>query len=336
MSATAHEPARPPIAAALPGALVLRAVVGVALAARVAGVASRELRGVASSRALEVVEVVAGALGYGAAALLVGVAAVACFALARDTRVPVVSRGVVVTLGGLVLAVASPALLVRLEARGAFVLAAAATSVVLAAAPAVLRAAHTRALGIVLLFVGAAGALRTVAHALVLVAGERADGRLFALGRGVSSGGLVLEALGVLVASTYLATRGGLRARFVTNGALVLACVLAYAGARALGDPTPSTAAALLRGLVAVPAPPPLVAGVLGNVLGPAALFLAVVALASRTPGAPALVALVLVARAQPDVPFVAIALAAAAARSVLAAVDGRALWASLGAGRDA
>src|SRR5688500_18273098 len=95
-------------------ALVLTAVVGAA--AKALGVlVAPGMRGVASQSAMDVSEIASTTLSYTFTALLVALICGGSFELARVRKIGVISRGTVVAVSGLVVALASPAVVQRLH-----------------------------------------------------------------------------------------------------------------------------------------------------------------------------------------------------------------------------
>ena len=104
------------------GALLLTVIVGAA--AKILGVlVAPGMRGIASERAMVATETVSATLGYTFAALLVALICGGSFELARARRIHVASRGTVVAISGLIVALASPAVVQRLHPMAAIMLA---------------------------------------------------------------------------------------------------------------------------------------------------------------------------------------------------------------------
>lgn len=318
-------------------ALILTAVVGAA--AKLLGVlVAPGMRGVASQRAVELVELASATLGYTFAALLVALICAASFELARIRKVGVFARGSVVALSGLVIALASPAVVQRLYPAAALALALVTSIVAIVASSATIRAAHTRALGAVLGLLALSGVLRPVAWEATALAGERASLGLYHAGRGLATGAVAVQALGAMLAAAWLGTRSRVRGRLLANSAIVVAFAITYLAAREAGD-TPSAIEAVLRGSLAhAPgAPAPYALASIAAFLVPATILLALVAVVQRAqpPAVLAALALALLSRGVLDVPLQALAMTAAAQWALLAMADERSAWAAMVRERD-
>lgn len=317
------------------GALLITAVVGI-LAKTLGVLVLPGTRGVVAQKAVEAIEVLTATVGYAFAGLLVAVVCGGSFELARARKVPVVVRGSVVALSGLTVALASPAVVQRLHASAALVLALVTSVIVLVAGVAVLRAAHTRALGALLVLLALGGVLRPVAWELAGYAGEHASLSLYHVARALSTAAVVLQALATLLAATWIGTRSRWRGRALANGAILFAFFITYLAARETEAP-PGAIEAVLRGSLsqatAVPAPyVPL--GIAAFFL-PASLILAGVTLLQRPQPMAILAAtsLALISLGQLDVPLQSLAVTAAAHWGLLAMADPRSMWSALARG---
>src|SRR5688572_20489226 len=95
-----------------------------AVVAKVIGVlVAPGLRGVTSQNAVETFDVLSGTFAYTLAALLVALVCASSFELARVRRINVVARGSAVGVSGLVIALASPAVVMKLHTLAALALA---------------------------------------------------------------------------------------------------------------------------------------------------------------------------------------------------------------------
>ena len=319
-------------------ALVLTAVVGAA--AKVFGVVvAPGMRGVASQGTVETVEILSATLGYTFAALLVALICGGSFELARANRIGVISRGTVVAISGLVVALASPAVVQRLHSMAGVALAVVASVIAVVASVGTIRASHTRILGGVLGMFALSGLLRPMSWLLTVLANERASLGLYNAGRGLATAAVVVQALAALLAAAWLGTRSRVRGRFLANGAIVLAFAITYLAARDSGD-TPSALEAVLRGSLSQAAGVPLPYGLssIAAFLVPATILLALVAVVQRAhpPAVLAALALALLSSGAFDVPLHALALTAAAQWAMLAMADERTMWSSLVRGREA
>jgi len=328
-AARSGEPAVTPNLAWAGDALVLTAALGVG--AKTLGVLlTPGMRGVAAQRAVDLTELASATLGYTFAALLVALVCGGSFELARVRRIGVTARGVVVAVAGLVVALASPAVVQRLHAFAALALAIVTGLVVLVAGVTAARSAQTRAVGAVLALFSFSGLLRPIAWQLAGAAGERASLSLYHLARGVSTAAVAVQAGATLLAAAWLGTRSRVRGRLLANGAIVLAFVITYLAARE-GEGPPSALEGVLRGSLAQAAgvPAPYALGSIAAFLVPASILLAVVALVQRAqpPAVLAALALALLSQGGFDVPLQALAATAAAQWALLAMVDERSIW---------
>ncbi|MDB4936045.1 MAG: hypothetical protein JWP87_3017 [Labilithrix sp.] len=310
-------------------ALVLTAIVGAA--AKVFGVlVAPGMRGIASQRAMETTELVSATLAYTFAALLIALICGGSFELARVRKIGIASRGTVVAVSGLVVALASPAVVQRLHTMAALVLALVTSVIAIVAATATLRVAHTRAVGAVLGLFALSSLLRPIAWELTAFAGERASLGLYHAGRGMATFAVVVQALATLLAAAWLGTRSPWRGRVLANGAIVVAFIITYVAAHDPGD-TPSAVEAVLRGSLAAPGGLPLPTWItsIAAFLVPATILLALVAVVQRRqpPVVVAALALALLSHGAFDVPLHALAVTAAAQWIMLAMVDDRARW---------
>lgn len=312
----------------------MTAVVG-ALAKLLGVIIAPGMRGIASQRAMEFAEVVSATLGYTFATLLVALVCGSSFELARARNVGAVTRGGVVGLAGLIVALASPAVSQRLHTAAALALALMTSVVVLMAAASTVRVTRTRAIGAVLAMFALSGVLRPLVWQLSMVAGERASLGLYQASRGLSTVAVALQALATLLGAAWLGTRSPIRGRLLANAAIVLAFGLTYVAARE-GVDTPWAALAVLRGALtqARVAPPPYGLVSIAAFLLPASILLALVAVVQRR--VPSIVvgtlALALLSQGVFEVPLQALAVTAAAQWALLAMTDARARWSMLNA----
>src|SRR5262249_53743542 len=152
----------------------------IAVLAKVFGViVAPGLRGEASQRTVENVEVASATLAYLLAALLVALVCGGSFELARVKRIGVLARGSVVGLSGLIVPLASPAVVTKLHTLAALLLAVVTSVIALVAGITAARGSHTRAVGAVLALLAACGLLRPIAWELSAFAGEHASATLW-------------------------------------------------------------------------------------------------------------------------------------------------------------
>ena len=319
-------------------ALVLAAVVGAA--SKIFGVIiAPGMRGVASQRTMDAVEILSATLGYTFAALLVALICGGSFELARVRKIGVLSRGSVVAVSGLVVALASPAVVQRLHTVAAIALAIVASVIAIVASVGTIRVAHTRIVGAVLGMLALSGLLRPLSWQLTALANERASLGLYNAGRGLATLAVVVQALAALLAAAWLGTRSRVRGRLLANGAIVVAFALTYIAARDSGD-TPSSIEAVLRSSLSQAAGLPLPYGLssIAAFLVPATILLALVAVVQRAhpPAVLAALALALLSHGSFDVPLHALAVTVAAQWAMLAMADERTMWSALVRGREA
>ena len=318
-------------------ALVLTAVVG-ALAKTLGVVVAPGMRGVASQKMVETVELVSATLGYTFAALLIALVCGGSFELARVRKISVTSRGSVVAISGLVVALASPAVVGRLHTMAGISLAVVASVLALVAAVATVRVAHTRVVGVVLGMFALAALLRPISWQLSALASDRL-GILGDASRVMATASVVVQALATLLAAAWLGTRSRVRGRLLANGAIVLAFGITYLAARNTGE-APSALEAVLRGSLSQAVGSVLPYGLtsIAAFLVPATILLALVAIVQRgqPPAVLAALGLALLSQGSFDVPLHALAMTAAAQWAMLAMADDRTMWTALVGQREA
>ena len=314
------------------GALVLTAIIGAA--AKALGVlVSPGMRGVASQRAMETVEVLSSTLSYTFAGLLVALICGGSFELARGRKIGVASRGAVVAISGLVVALASPAVVQRLQPIAALALAVVASIIAIVAGVATVRVAHTRVVGVVLGMLALSSLLRPIAYEVTSLASERASLGLYNAGRALATATVAVQALATLLAAAWLGTRSRIRGRLLANFAVVLAFGITYLAARD-GGATPSAIEVVLRGSLSQAAGVPLPFGLssIAAFLVPATILLSLVAIVQKAqpPAVLAALALALLSHGSFDVPLHALAITAAAQWGMLAMIDERSMWSAM------
>lgn len=304
----------------------LTVTAALAVVAKIVGViVAPGLRGVVSQRAVEAFDTLSGTFAYTLAALLVALVCASSFELARAHRIGMGARGSVVAISGLIVALASPAVVVRLHTVAALALAVTTSATVLVAGVVSLRTPRTRALGAVLCLLAFCALLRLVGWELAAVGAERPHPGLFSAGRVLATIAVLLHAIGVLLAAAWLGTRSGLGGRVLANAAIILAFVVTWMAARTT-EGVPSATEAVLRtslaGASGVPMPYGLAS--VAAFLVPASVLLAAVALVSqgRSRAVLAALALALVSHGSFDVPLHALAVAAAAQWAMLAMAE--------------
>ena len=312
-------------------ALILTAVV--AIAAKTVGVVvAPGARGVLSGRWVNAIDLVSGTLAYTLVALLVALVCGASFELARARRVNVTARGGVVAVSGLVVALASPAVVERLHTAPSLALAVISSLVALVSGVVVIRAPQTRAVGGILALLAICGLLRVVVWETSAVSFERASHQLHAVARGFATAAVALQTIAALLAAAWLGTRSKVRGRMLANGAILLAFCVTWLAARA--SDSPSALEAVLRTSLPAAAglPSPYLLGSIAAFLVPASILLAGVALLQPSQPAAVVVslALALLSHGAFDVPLHALLVTAAAQWAMLAMADERSMWTAL------
>lgn len=261
-------------------ALVLTTAVGVA--AKICGVIlAPGARGAFGQSAVVAVETISGALAYTLAALLVALVCGGSFELARTRAVNPIARGLVVGATGLVVALASPAVVERLPALPMLALAFVTGVVVLVSGVSIVRTSRLRALGAALCLFAFGGLFRSIAWKMSAIAFEQTSLSLHDFARVISTIAVTAQALGVLVAAAWIGTRGQTenakwKGRILANSAIMIAFVVTWIAARTSEDPT-AIGAMLRESLPAAAAitPPPYWLGSIAAFLVPASILLA-------------------------------------------------------------
>ncbi|MBX3217711.1 MAG: hypothetical protein KF850_37240 [Labilithrix sp.] len=306
-------------------ALVLTAAV--AIVAKIAGViVAPGSRGVLSGKVVNVVETASGALAYTLIALLVALVCAASFELARARGGSTLARGGVVAISGLIVALASPAVVERLGTLPSLALAVITSLVAMIAGGVVIRTPATRAIGGILTLLAICGLLRVVAWETSAVSFDRASHRLHEVARGFTTAAVGLQAVAALLAAAWIGTRSKVRGRVLANLAIVLAFGITWLAARS--SDSPSSLEAILRATLpsAAGLPSPYLLGSIGAFLVPASLLLACVALLqpAESPAVVASLALALLSHGAFDVPLHALLVTASAQWAMLAMSDQR------------
>jgi len=195
------------------------------------------------------------------------------------------------------------------------------------------KAPHTRALGGILMALACAALVRVAGWEIAMWSSARGDVEWFRWSRILMTSGVCFEALGQIVAVSWLGTRGRSLGQIASMAALFGAFVLTWGvskGGQPDGAMWQAIAHTALAGAGGIPVP----VGVEGLAIFvvPAALFLAV-AYAIQTGQVVAIVAsiaIALVSRGAFDSPMRALCAVVAAQWATLAAVDERAMWRSL------
>ena len=313
------------------GALVITGVVGIC--AKWLGVlVAPGVRGVLSQKVVDLIETGSAAFAYTLAALLVALVCGASFELARARRIGAIPRGIVVAISGLVVALASPAVVMRLNTAAALALAVVTSITTIVAGIVAARAPQTRAIGAVIALLAVCSLFRVVGWETASIGGDQTGGSkaLLDLGRVFATVAVILHALTTAVAAVWLGTRSKWRGRLGANIAIVLAFLVTYLAARNVDTPA-TTVESVLR-LSLTEAAGNLIPNALRPLaafLVPASIFLAVVALLQKGQSQVivAALALALLSHGAFDVPLHALLITAAAQWTMLAMTDDRALW---------
>ena len=299
----------------------LYAAGGIGVVAKILGVlVAPGARGVLGESAVDLVESAAAVFSYVLTVLLVVLVFGASFELARVRSVSVVARGAVVSLSGLILALVGPAIATRLGALSALVLAVVTCIVALVAGVTVLRRPGTRALGGVIGILALTGIVRVISWETAAMGYERGNFDLVGIARGLATVTIALQAIGGLLAATWLGTRSRWRGRVLANVAIGFAFLLTWLAARS--EETGYAFATVLRTSLSLAAgvPPPFALGSLAAFLVPAFLLLAAVALVQRgTRRMAVALAFVLLSHGSFDVPLQALLVTAGAQWAMLA-----------------
>jgi hypothetical protein len=306
-------------------ALMVTAVI--AVVAKIVGVlVAPGLHGVVSQPVIETFDTASAAFAYLLAALLVALVCASTFELARVRRIGGSARGMVIGISGLVVALASPAVVTRLHTFASLALAVTTSASVLIAGIVAVRVAHTRAIGALLSMLAFCALVRVVGWELAAIGAERPAPTLFSVGRVLATLAVAIHGLSVLLAAAWLGTRlPKLQSRILANAAVALGFVVTYFAFRTT-EGTPSSAELVLRTSLteATGMPLPYAIGSIGAFLVPSSIFLAVVALVQRreSPAIIAAVALALLSHGAFDIPMHALLATAAAQWGMLAMVE--------------
>ena len=245
------------------------------------------VRGNTSEQVVEWIEGTSAALAYFLVAVLVALALWGALEVLRANGVGLVARIALVGPGAIVvvlssLVVAFPLLFgmrERLEPRLAVSVSAAAAVASIAAAYKSARAPHTRAVAGVLFAFACASIARIAAWELATAAGDRASMQLFGYARALATAGVLFEAMGQLVAVTWLGTRSRLAGQLGASAALVMAFALTWGVARGMHSGAAPWQSILHTALADAPGvPAPYGFDAVATFLVPASLLLALVA----------------------------------------------------------
>ncbi len=327
-----------PMSPTLRAAWILRATTIVAVVGSVFGVlVAPGIPGNATGRIVEACQDVSDVFAYATAGLLMVLVFMGSYELARAPRIALAPRVLAVGAAGLVIALAAPAMRDKLHPVAAIFLALASSVVALTTAWQGMRAAHTRAVSVIVLAMTVASVFRVGAWELAGAAGERVSTTLYDVASGLATAGVVLEGLGQLAAAAWLGTRGGVAGRVMSNLAIAGAFVVTWGAARGVHPGAPTWQAVLHTALADAPGtPPPFGLSAVATFLACCAIFLALVAISLRGQMIAVLAALslALLSRGTFDVPIRALAIVAAGHWLLLCTVDDRSMWQTLVASR--
>ncbi|MDP9034142.1 MAG: hypothetical protein M3O50_05005 [Myxococcota bacterium] len=332
----AHEAPRqrsqvPPSAPSLSVQWLLRTAAYSAVAAGFLGViVAPGAQGNASESVVVALGRAAAVLSYFLVALLVSLVLWGAVALARTRGVGVLPRIGLIGSGAAVVALSSPSLRDRLPPGLALLVAAAAAVAAISGAYTAARTPHTRAAAGLLFALAFAAMARLGAWELATAAGERASMHLFSVSRALATGGVLLEAIGQLVAMTWLGTRSRLAGQLASSVALLVAFLLTWGVARGAHSNAAFWQCMLHTALADAPGmPPPYGLEAMATFLVPASMLLALVAAAQprEVVAIVAAMALALVSRGAFDAPLRALCVVAASQWVALACADQRGMW---------
>lgn len=295
----------------------------VAIFAKVIGVLiAPGMRGVAGESAVNFLETSSGAGAYTLTALLVALVSGASFELARTKSVNVVARGGVVAISGLIIALASPAVVERLGPHPSIALAIVTSAVALVGGALVSRVAETRAVGAVLALFSITALVRVLAWEASAAAFERGSQTVFDVARIFSTVAVTIQGVTALIVAAWIGTRGKWRGRILANLAIVLAFAITWYAARS--SDTPSTLATILKSSLSAAtagSPPPFWLASVAAFLIPACILLAGAVLLQKGQSTAILVtmALALLSGGSFDVPLHALLATASVQWAILA-----------------
>jgi hypothetical protein len=297
----------------------------VAITAKIAGViVAPGARGLVGEATVDFVDTTSGAFAYTLTALLVALVCAASFELARARDVNAGARVSVVGISGLIVALASPAVVERLSTLPTLALAVMTSVISLIAGLVVVRRPQTRLVGAVLTLLAICGLLRVVAWETSAVAFEQSSLSTHELARGFATAAVALQAVGALLAAAWISTRSRWRGRVLANVAILAAFGLTWIAAR--NTPSPSTIEAVLRASLpaAVGVPAPYLLEAIGAFLVPASILLAGATLLQpgQRPVILAAITLALLSHGAFDVPLQALLMTASAQWAILAMTD--------------
>lgn len=305
------------------GALLITTVV--AIVAKIAGVViAPGARGAVGEKAVNFFDMTSGACAYTLTALLVALVCGASFELARTKSVNVIARGGVVAVSGLIVALASPAVVDKLTEKPALALAVISSVVALVAGAIVVRTIQTRAVGAILGLLAMCALLRVGAWMTSAVAFERGSQNVLTVARVFSTVAIAIQAFTALLAAAWIGTRSKWRGRVLANVAIFVAFGVTYLAART--SESPSAIESILHTSLpaAAGSPPPFLLASIAAFLVPASILLAGAALLqpNESPTVVASIGLALLSHGAFDVPLHALMVTASAQWAMLAMTE--------------
>jgi hypothetical protein len=242
----------------------------------------------------------------------------------------IIVRVAMVASAGLVVVMTAPGLREQLPPKWAVLLAAIATITALAGAYTSARAPHTRAIAAVLFALAFASITRLAAWEVATVAGDHASTDVYKVSRVLVTIGVVLEAIGQLVAAAWLGTRSRITGQLASSAALVLAFAVTWGVAQGVHAGAWFWQAVLHKALGdAAGIPSPYGLDAVATFLVPASILLALVSASQPRQVVPIVTALAfaLLSRGSFDAPLRALCVVVAAVWAALAGSDERAMW---------
>lgn len=240
----------------------------------------------------------------------------------REGRLGLAYRIPAILLGGLIVALVTPAMPLRLPELGLVITGTASALLAVLASRPGLRAPRTRALGFVL----AATGLAALCHMTALVLSVSPLPSMLLLSRALSTVTVAIDGTAVLVAFTWLATRAQGRVSWPTLVALSLATIVFWGARQGTLDSAALWQVVAHRGVTQLTvSPPSFVLPEVRQMLELSALALAGASLFVRrqVPSVTASLSLILLARTTTDVPLSAVALSLAALTTAMEAAVG-------------
>ena len=301
-----------------------------AIAAAMGRIIAPGLRGNATEAVVVACDRVSAIVSYALGLLLMYLGATGIYEVARRARLSIFARIASICGVGVVVALVIPSFVKRLPTGAGVALAVTASVVVLCGAAQGLRAAHTRAVAIVLGAFGAAAIVRVGAWELAVVAGEHASARLYDWARIVATAAVVLEALGQLAAAAWLGTRTRVLGQIMSSLAVGLAFVVTWGAAQGVHAGAAEWQSVLHTSLgEAAGTPPPYGLGAIATFLVPSAILFALVASLQmrQIPAVTGALALALVGRGAFDAPLRALAGTVAAVWLMLVMSEDEEIW---------